>query len=85
MNHRLEMCWHKIFNNGDREAKHLSHSETKNASSSLISWGNAIQKGFNMENIAMNVRGNTNIVVPITGMVEQLKQMSIEKKSLLRR
>ena len=70
VNHRLEMCWHKIFNNGDNEAKYLLTSELKNASSSLISWGNAIQKGFNMENIAMNVKENTNIVIPVSGKVD---------------
>ena len=64
------MCWHKIFNNGDNEAKYLITSELKNASSSLISWGNAIQKGFNMENMAMTVKGQTNVIVPITGKVD---------------
>ena len=44
-----------MFNNGDKEAKQLTNSEHKNAKNSLISWGNKIQKGFNMENMAMNV------------------------------
>ena len=69
VNHRLEMCWHKIYNNGDNEAKYLSSSELQNANSTLVSWGWAIFKGFNMENMALTVKGKTNVIIPITGIV----------------